>query len=233
LTKALKINCDRSNLSEASKGLCDRGSEIVPVHAMDSLYHHPLGNSQLDSRRPPFWATYGDVYEDVSLPKPKSIVPRGTLMSATFWCAAPANSQMFVKSFCDVDQYNEHTKGYETLLNDHDWNVRFLWRRKFVYYSVCTCEWLIERDAGFVPAGKYRLRINGAYTNQVGKVSWYTGVSSPIEVASDTDKVHDSVDVSKYTLYVFDEVLIFISVAFLFLFSTLRWFCCTMPKTLK
>jgi len=231
LTKELANNCKTSG----SKVSCSTDSKAVPVFAYESLYGHPGGNSLLDSRKPPFWGSYGDLVQDVSVSNGK--IEHGGYVSASFWCSAPANSQIIVKSFCDVEKYNQNSNKYETFLNDHDWNVRFLWRRKYLYFSSCSCEWFIENDLNFIPDGKYRLRLNGAYASKDAETpKFYSGISSSFQVISpghnDMGTHHTHLEISKYFIYLFDEVLVFISITLLLLWKLIRS-CCLKPTNGK
>ena len=205
----------------------------MPVD-FSTLHHTPLASRPLDTRIPPAWMQYGKAVEDTRL-APYMV---GEMASATFWCAYPANSQAsFVPSFCDVEVYDPKLKRYQRHLGDDDWNVRFVWRRKYLYYSVCSCEWHIELQALYPSAGghKYRLAIKGAHEAANGAVLNYTGHSKPFKVNTIDRplRMHEHNDVSHYKVYLPDEVTVVLSIVILALFTVVRkCCCCTSRKTL-
>ena len=206
------------------------------AHPVDfnALWHTPLAARPLDTKVPPSWMKYGEAVEDTRL-APYMV---GEMASATFWCAYPANSQSsFVPSFCDVQVFDPKLNRYKRHLADDDWNVRFVWRRKYLYYSVCSCEWHIELQALYPSAGgsKYRLAINGAHESATGEVLNYTGFSKPFKVNTIDRPVrmHEHNDVSHYAVYLPDEMTVVLSVVALALFSLMRkCCCCTASKKL-
>jgi neutral ceramidase len=185
--------------------LLDRLDQVQPdppvIWQMPGAVATQLAPRQAALLAPP-WAKLGDLYDQNTLQ-----LVRGQVLQARFWCARPLNSQIFVESFCDLqqldlhqqEQQHEHEREHEhaqatwkTVARDNDWNVRFMYRAKWALFGLCTCQWVVPRDEreGAVPEGAqtYRLVMRGALArDDDGKqpLLLYTGASNPAKLARD------------------------------------------------
>uniref|UniRef100_A0A7S2W7M7 Neutral ceramidase n=1 Tax=Mucochytrium quahogii TaxID=96639 RepID=A0A7S2W7M7_9STRA len=146
------------------------------AHVFTSIGHTLLDSSTMV----PFWVRPGDTYLDVT----RTQFRKHEVASSQFWCTRPMNSQLLVGSFCNVQK---KTRGsWETVYNDHDWNVRFFWRSKYLIFGLCTCQWVIPPDA---TPQSYRIEMQGLAQEGTAQ-SEYSGHSSEFQVlALESDTV--------------------------------------------
>ncbi|GAB9474596.1 Neutral ceramidase [Globisporangium polare] len=134
----------------------------------------------------PGWEkSFGDVRLDIYT---SAVYLPGSTVKVEFYGGHPRNQFRDVHSFCDVErEQNNGSGGFETVLTDSHWDVRFLWTRKGLTESKSACHWLIRRAANGSPspivAGRYRIRHRGFYKAINGETRPYEGLSSVFHVA--------------------------------------------------
>mmetsp|Transcript_13805 Transcript_13805/g.26801 ORF Transcript_13805/g.26801 Transcript_13805/m.26801 type:complete len:754 (+) Transcript_13805:207-2468(+) len=152
---------------------------------------------------------------------PGSAFARGEVAQASFWCARPLNSQLLVGSFCDIQrkvQQNDGGNKWLVIAKDHDWPVRFYWRRKWLLFSVCTCQWVIPQDQ---EVGTYRILHRGMI-EQAGKHHVYESSSHPFNT-SENRVNSDTLAVSRnYRYGIPDELWTCLLCVMLFITFTTR-----------
>lgn len=147
---------------------------------ISTVLQHGLGNDQLVA--PPYlssWLPLGTLYQ-TNFDKKASIDLRRLQSSlmATFSCAHPMHSQEVIDSFCTVERFDESTGAYRALFTDSHWNVRFLYKKRYLILHLCTCEWIPQNNVHSAPVetGRYRLAMKGAVWEE-GEPTVYAGVS--------------------------------------------------------
>lgn len=112
------------------------------------------------------------------LTQPAATYTAGQTASAVFRGAHPKNNFRTMGTFLKVQRQDGST--WVDVLDDHDWDTSYTWKREGASYSRCTVEWRIRQ--GTQP-GTYRLVQLGDWKNGwTGKVSPYTGVSRAFTV---------------------------------------------------
>lgn len=168
------VDGDAAGLRSASAGVVTPEPIVTPYDLATKL----LANGGAAAVPP--WAELGGVQADVAVRS----VRRREPVAASFWCGRPMNSQLLVESFCDVQTRPEAGAAWRTVLRDHDWSVRFLWRPRFLLFGTCTCQWIVPEDQS---PGEYRLQMRGMVAddgNNAGRL--YTGTSKPFRTLAES-----------------------------------------------
>ncbi|EGC34439.1 hypothetical protein DICPUDRAFT_94802 [Dictyostelium purpureum] len=119
-----------------------------------------------------FGKIYTDAQESYSV---------GSQASVVFYGANPRNNFMIESSFLTVDQYVNNQ--WVTVLNDGDWDTKFIWKMHNLAQSLITIEWNIDPST---QPGTYRITHTGyAKKDPISKdLTQYLGVSRTFTVTN-------------------------------------------------
>lgn len=216
-------------------------ASIAIAKPFSAVFHHWL--SQEDLSRPTFSTRVfspGSLHRNIKADTLFVLDEMKDKIVASFYCVHPMNSQKHVTSFCDVEKRDVLTREFDTFLTDTDWNVRFLYRKQYLFFHVCTCEWIPQNNRGVVdiPSGEYRLKVHGAFHNtdyQPKNASFhaFSGVSNAFRlISSDGTEKHETENslysVEDYVIFLADDTL-FILTGALFLCLKVLSACCRSP----
>ncbi|KAK9270388.1 hypothetical protein L1049_025967 [Liquidambar formosana] len=127
---------------------------------------------------PPPGLNFGDMKQDVTLPKSGSFA-KGDRVNASFWSANPRYDLLTEGTFAVVEMLQG--KKWVPAYDDDDFSLYFKWKIDDSFYGLATIEWEVPEEAS---SGVYRLRHFGsANETNNSPTKYYTGASSAFKVS--------------------------------------------------